>query len=252
MAESSAVRVVDAPKPRVDRRKVRPWLSLLLLLTAVGITALLLSLAPTTAEVEHPDAIEAVKRLRDAVDQGSESDVRALLGEGAILTWPAGPPWGGPLSGSVELVTDPQNAQLLDHVARLADFLAFQQALTSETNLWRCNVYSRPPAAAPWLSDTLVQCTFSIESDLLRVLADDDVIPFGQMRFRVDGAVVTSVLVETWELRYSPIDFLTWIKEERPEPYGRIFSGRVTVPKYDATSAAEILDLATEYAALRE
>ena len=250
--ESTSVHVLDDAPPDPVQREPSHLAVLLALFAAIIVAAVVLSRVPTPPVPDQTNAIDAVGQLRDAVDLGVEADVLSVLANDAILTWPAGPPWGGPLSGSVELVTDPTRAQLLDHVAILGDYLAFHRALNGRTTLARCNVYSEPPAEAPWLADVLIRCDFSIESDLLTELLGDSVAPFGQMRFRVRDDKVAAVLVETWEERFSPIDFLTWIREERPETYEGLFQGRVTLPNYSAETAAKLVALAEEYASTIE
>ncbi len=246
-AESEAVHVLEGPMPA--RPRFPPWLALLALVVALAIAVAVLSRLSATEVPVDPEPIDAVQRLRDAVAAGEQSEVLAALTEDAVLTWPAGPPWGGPLSGSVELVTDPASAQILDHVAQLSDFLAFQRTLNAETRLRRCNVYSEADGPVAEFVDVWVRCDFSIHNDLLELLADEGVVPFGQMRFRISEDLVSVVLVETWEVRYSPIEFLTWIREQRPAVYESLLGGRMTLPNYGADSAADLVELASEYAA---
>jgi hypothetical protein len=247
--EQPTVHVVDSAAAAGRSHDPQRLRALFVLVGVIAIAALVLSRIPNDPTSGPPEPIDVVARLEDAINRADPDDVRALLAEDAVLTWPAGPPWGGPLSGSVELVTEVVSTQLLDHVADLDDYLAFYAGIGGETALRRCTVYAQDPEISALVADARVICSFSIRSELLVRLSGDSAVPFGQMRFRIVGNEVAVVLVETWEERFSPIEFLSWIGDERPEAYAEVFSGRVTFPNYSAETAAEIMTLADEYAA---
>jgi hypothetical protein len=249
--ERQQVQVLSARAVRAAAPRPSPWVALALLALVAVFAAGVLSRVPDPEPEVAPAAVQAVSRLRDAIDSGSEDRVREVLADDAILTWPAGPPWGGPLSWSVELVTDSDGLALSQHVAALDDFLAFHDALNARTSLTRCRLPDADVLEPSLLFDTWVVCSFSLQSDLITALAPDDAAPVGQIRFRVEADKVAAVLVDSWNVTFPPFEYLRWIRAERPETYAGVFAGRYTQPKYGADTAAELLEIAAQFAAER-
>jgi hypothetical protein len=242
-----AIRVLDAKTPSRSAGGPTRLLFVVLVLALVG-AAVVLSMVPVTESTEALDPLVPVRQLRDAIDAGAGEEVLGVLADDAILTWPAGPPWGGPLSWSVELVTGAGHHDLSQHVADLDDFLAFYETLNGSTQLLRCNIADRPELAAV-LFDSWVTCDFSLANDLMAAMDAQASGAVGQMTFGVADDKVTSVLVDSWDVTVPPFAYIRWIHDRRPDQYAALFSGRVTLPKYGVDTAEELLDLASEFAA---
>ncbi len=70
----------------------------------------------------------------------------------------------------------------------------------------------------------------------------------GPIRFAVVAAEVTAVVVESWGVGFPNFDYVRWLVEDRPDSFESVFAGGFTLPHYGAVSAAELLDLAAQYA----
>ncbi len=244
----TAVRILSPAERDKQMAGGHRVLSVLALLVAMAFTVSVLVRVPEHPRPQVVGPVDIVRQLRDAIDGGVPAAVEDILTDGAILTWPAGPPWDGPLSGSVELVTSNGQARLSHHhSAALEDFLAFYATLNSSTELYRCNVSD---ASVGPFYDTWVACDFSLDNDLIAALNDGSATPVGRIRFAVLGNRISTVLVESWDLTSSAFGYLRWIKDERPASYESVFAGRLTSPSYGAETAARLLQLADEYAAV--
>lgn len=245
--QSTSIRVLDRTDDAIPPGPGHRALSVVALLACFLFAVTILGRIPEYERVELAGPIDIVGQLRDAFDSGAEASIEALLTDDAILTWPAGPPWGGPLSWSVELVTGNGQARLSNHRADLADFAAYYSALHGNTDLYRCNVTEVAPATPVPFYDTWVVCDFAMDNDLIAALDDEATTPLGRIRFGVVGDKISAVLVDSWDQTSPTFGYIRWIRDERPDSYEEIFSGRVTAPRYGADTAALLLELAAEY-----
>ena len=246
---STPIRTVTDPArpdaPRLPRGK---------LVAALGFVVVLLAgLVIAGYETNRPvDPLDAAERFRIGFDEGSFAEVaESMSANPTVLTWPAGPPWGGPMRWTLELITN-GDGPVIDHVAHLNDCIAFHQALNGQTALGRCDVTDPRRGTHSALYDAWVTCEFASSNDLLVALSPEVPSSIGIIRFGVDNNKVWAVILESWLAPvYSPVDFLLWIRDERSDVFAEVLADRLTVPNYGADSANRLLTMAEVYASDR-
>lgn len=245
--ENGPIQVIGLSEPKPDPRLPGAKTRLLILLSVLVITGFILS----RAELEQPtDGVDIVERFRVAFDEGSAAALAQLLADApTILTWSAGPPWGGTIQRAVELMPTASEPKLL-HMAALDDYLAFHRALNGHTELAGCRASLPDSAPAALLYDEWVTCDFAASNGLLRVLSPDAPLSAGRMRVGLADGKIRAVLVESWHSpMVVPLDFLLWIRAERPNAAKHVLAERLTIPNYGADAAEQLLDLAQAYVA---
>lgn len=232
--------VINEPEPPAEPFRLRPLL-------VIGIALVFVLQLTVLAETGERGPTQVVDDFVNAFNEGNATAVGELLvDEPSIVSWPAGPPWGGVLQWTLELLPAGRTPRLT-HSADLDQYVAYHHTLNGSIELEACREEARADGAIrQW-----IECRFVLANDLARLLEPDAPAGRGELRFSVVGNQIDAVVVESWQQPApSGVGLLVWMNAQHPDTAG-LLEGRVTVSDYRTETARSLLAFAEMFVRAR-